>query len=133
MINLQIILEALLLTSALSVDAFVSGFAYGSNKIRIPFLSTVIINLICSAILAVSLFLGKVIGQFVPQIITLIICVIILIILGLIKIFDSLIKNYIKKKQGINKEIKFSLLNLKFILNIYAKPEDADTNRNKIL
>jgi len=133
MLNINIILEALLLTSALSLDSFASGFAYGANKIKIPFLSAVIINIVCSIILGISLFLGSAIGQFIPKTTTLVICVVLLVILGLLKIFDSLIKNLIKKKQGINKEIKFSLLSLKFILSIYAKPEDADTNQNKIL
>jgi len=133
MITLQIILEALLITLALSTDAFATGFAYGANKIKMPFLSILIINIICSAVLGASLFFGSLIGNYIPGYITLIICVVILIILGLIKIFDSYVKNLIKRKQGIDKKIKFSLLNLKFMLNIYATPENADVNRNKIL
>lgn len=39
-------LEALLLVTALSVDAFVASFAYGANKIRIPLSSVAVINLI---------------------------------------------------------------------------------------
>lgn len=129
----QIILEALLITTALSIDALVSGFAYGANKIKIPLVSLVIISIICSVVLGLSLFLGAFIGRYIPRAVTLIICVVVLIMLGLTKIFDGFIKNLIKRKQGINKEIKFSFFNIKFILTILAKPEDADTNSNKIL
>lgn len=133
MFSFQLVLEAILITTALSMDAFVSGFAYGANKIKIPFISVIIINIVCSVILGISLFLGTFIGQYIPKMVTVVVCAVILIILGLIKIFDSFIKNLIKRKQGIHKEIKFSLFNLKFILNVFAKPEDADVNSNKVL
>jgi putative Mn2+ efflux pump MntP len=50
-------LEALLLAFSCSLDAFVASIAYGTNKVKIPFLSVQIINLVCSFILAISLFL----------------------------------------------------------------------------
>lgn len=52
------ILEAFLLVAALSTDAFFASFAYGTGHIRIPFLSVAVIDGICTALLAVSLFLG---------------------------------------------------------------------------
>ncbi len=49
-------IESLLLVLAVSLDAFVASIAYGTNKIKIPFVSATIINIICSSVLGVSLF-----------------------------------------------------------------------------
>ena len=46
-ITLLVILEAALIASSLSIDAFSAGFAYGSGKTRIPMLSVQIINNDC--------------------------------------------------------------------------------------
>ena len=42
------VLEALLLVVALSMDAFVASFAYGAQRIKIPFSSAAIISVICT-------------------------------------------------------------------------------------
>ncbi len=130
---IEIIIEAFFLTIALSIDAFASGLAYGTNKIKLPKFSIIIISSICSFILAISLFFGTVIGQFVSTNITLIICVVIMFFLGIIKLFDGYIKSIIKKNNGLNKNIAFSIFNLKLTLNLYAKPEDADFDHSKVL
>lgn len=88
-------LETMLLAAALSVDSFIASFAYGTGKIKIPF---------------VSVF-----------------------IFGLIKLFDSSIKSFIRKHKGIRKQLRFSMFSLNFILNIYADPEDADTDSSRDL
>lgn len=126
-------LEAILLVTALSLDAFVASFAYGTNKIRIPFLSTVIISAICSTILAISLLIGSIITHYIDSSITIAISFVIMFLLGLIKLFDCVIKALIRKNKEFSKEYKFSLFNLKFILNIYADPEKADIDKSRIL
>lgn len=127
------ILEAVMLASALSLDAFVASFAYGSKKIKIPFKSAQVINLICSAITGLSLLVGSIFKQYIPDGFTVAISFIILFILGMVKLFDSITKSIIKKHNDLNKEIKFSLFNFKVILNLYANPEDADIDESKIL
>ena len=127
------LLEALAITAALSIDALVSGFAYGTNKIKIPFISGMIINLICSAVLAAALFAGSFIGAFIPQSVTLIICASLLIALGLIKIAGSAFGALARRRPDLDKEIIFSLFSLKFILRVGVKPEDADADKSKVL
>jgi len=61
------------------------------------------------------------------------ICFAILIILGIAKILDSFTKSFIRKHKNLNKKIKFSFFNIKFILNLYADPEKADIDLSKIL
>ncbi|MCI9074092.1 MAG: hypothetical protein HFH80_15150, partial [Lachnospiraceae bacterium] len=43
----QILLEAVAIAAALSVDAFVAGFAYGTRQIRLSWKSILLVNLIC--------------------------------------------------------------------------------------
>lgn len=126
-------LEAIFIVTALSTDAFVASFAYGSNKIRIPFSSVTVINVVCSSILAISLFLGSIISPFIPEYLTTWICFTILFVLGIIKLFDSLIKSFIRKHINWDKKLKFSFCNLRFILNIYADPEKADIDSSSVL
>lgn len=127
------IIETLLLVTALSVDSFVASFAYGANKIKIPFISVSIISIICSVILVISVFLGSIIKPLIPEHMTQNICFVILFILGIIKLFDSSIKTFIRKHNDLNKQLKFSLFNLSFILNIYADPQNADCDLSREL
>ena len=126
-------LEAIVLVVALSTDAFVASFAYGSNKIKIPFLSAQIINIVCSFILGFSLLIGNTIRQYIPVGWTPIICFGILFILGIIKLLDSTIKSFIKKHGNLKHKIKFSMFSVHFILQVYATPEEADRDYSKIL
>lgn len=132
-ITLMSILETALLVVALSVDSFIASFAYGTNKIKIPLISVLIINVICSLTLALSLFLASIISPLIPPMVTKVFCFVILFILGFIKLFDSSIKTLIRKHKGLKKQIKFSMLSLNFILDIYADPEDADADYSREL
>lgn len=133
MFSFAVLLEAAALASALSLDAFVASFAYGSKKIKIPFKSIQVINFGCGAITGLSLIIGSIIKQYIPEWLTLAISFTILLILGIMKLLDSITKSIIRKHNSINKEIKFSLFNFKFILNLYANPEDADIDGSKTL
>lgn len=135
---LNVLLQALLVASACSLDAFAASFAYGTKGIKIPFLSNIIINVTCSAILGMTLWVGAVINRFLPDWLTIVLAFAILFVLGAIKLFDSitmLIIQHHKRRYGekLSKEVKFSCLNFSFILNLYAEPEDADINENKII
>ncbi|MCL2415339.1 MAG: manganese efflux pump, partial [Defluviitaleaceae bacterium] len=57
----------------------------------------------------------------------------ILFTLGLIKIFDSVIKSYIRTRNVSSKKPGLSLFNLKFILNAYADPEKADIDKSRVI
>ena len=91
-------LEALALTSALSADSFVSAFAYGTDKVKIPLKSCVIISLICTAMLTAALALGDLAGSFVPLHFAVWISFSIFVVIGSIKILSPIIKG-IKKRR----------------------------------
>lgn len=125
--------EAVILASALSLDAFVASFAYGSKNITIPLKSGQIINFICSGITGLSFFAGGLLKHYIPQQLTVMISFIILFILGTVKLLDGTAKSMIRKYNHIHKELVFSLFDFKFILNLYANPEDADVDYSKTL
>ncbi len=126
-------LEALLLVVALSLDAFVASFAYGAQRIRIPYSSAAIISVICTAMLAVSLLAGSLLRPFLPQSLTKGLCFAILFLLGLVKLCDSTIKTLIRKHKRMHRQVSFSLFSLKFILDVYADPEKADRDGSREL
>ena len=127
------IIEAFLLTSALSMDALAAGFAYGGNGIKISFWKAMLINIICSVFLGLSLILGAAVRDFVPQGLAEGISFGILFIIGMSKLLDSFTKSLIRKYNGLKKEIRFSFFNFGFILNVYANPEQADADASKAL
>lgn len=125
--------QAWMLVLAIGIDAFACSFGYGSNKIKIPFKSVMIINIICTLLVAVGLYFGVFINHFLSEGAAAWIAFAILFGLGVTKVFDSLIKGVIRKYNGINKDFKFSLFNLGFIFKVYADPEKADIDQSKEL
>ncbi|MBU5591539.1 sporulation membrane protein YtaF [Clostridium sp. MSJ-4] len=123
--------EALLLAASCSLDAFVASIAYGTNKVKIPFISIQIINLVCSSILAISLFFGSIVKKFLPGNISTIISFIALMLLGGRYIIQSIIKSYVEKNKNSDKSIKFKLYDLRFVLNIYVSEGKEDSNSLK--
>lgn len=126
-------LEAFVLTFALSIDAFVASFAYGSNKIKIPALSVQIINIICNSVLGLSLLAGSFIRQYIPNQVTISVCFVIMFLLGILNLLDSVTKSVIKKYAGLKKELTFSMFNFKFILQLYADPKKADVDYSGVI
>ena len=122
-----------MIVTALSMDAFVASFAYGTNKVKIPFSSVTVINVVCSSILAVSLFFGSIVSEFVPENLTHIICFLILFVLGMYKLAESIISYIIDKKGNFDKILKFSLLGLNFKVNILPELSEDELEHRKIL
>ena len=125
------ILQAAVLASSLSIDAFTAGFAYGSKKIHIPMMSIQLISLICTAFIGLSMFFGHILLGYLPETLAAVLAFTILFIIGLIKLFDSIVKALIRKQ--FEKAFKFSAFNIQFILQLYANPEDADSDVSKHL
>lgn len=126
-------MEAILLVLALSLDAFVASMAYGINNIKIPFISIVIIDIVCAFFLAISIFLGALLKTFLPQNITIIISFFILMTIGIYYLFESLIKTYLVKKTEKNKKMKLKFFNIWFIVEIYIDETKADADDSKTL
>ena len=122
------IIEAAVLASSLSIDAFTAGFAYGSKKIRIPMSSVQIITLISCATLGVAMFFGQLLKPYLPGGLAVGIAFAVLFTIGLVKLMDGIVKNIIRKYTRIDKAFRFSVFDINFILRLYANPEDADAD-----
>ena len=126
-------METILLVLTLSLDSFVASVAYGSNKIKIPFLSIIIINIVCSFFLGFSIFFGSQVKNILPENTTLIISFIILILLGIYYLCEGIFKAYLEKKSDINSKVKLKLFDIWFIVDIYVDETKADFNHSKNL
>ena len=123
------ILDIFILIISLSIDAFVCSFAYGFDGIKIKFKQVSFISLICSIFLLSSMVIGLVFSFYMSNKISFSI----LFIIGITKVFISFISFLIKKNCNGEKELQFSLSNLKFNLKINAQVFNADKDYSNAL
>lgn len=127
------LLPAFLLVAALSIDAFAASFAYGIDRIRIPPLSLLSICGVCTGILGVSLLIGGLIQPFLPPALTRWLGFAVLLLLGIVKLFDSALKSFLRRHQSSRKDLHFCLAGVRFLLRIYVDSTAADQDRSRVL
>ncbi len=126
-------IESLLLVASICLDAFFASIAYGTNKIKIPFISSFIISSVGAIILGISLFFGGFIKKFIPGDYAIFLSFTILLIIGIYRLFESLFKTFIQKRKSSDKPLKFKLFDMNFVLQIYADETIADFDKSKVL
>lgn len=122
--------DAILLVVALSIDAFVASFAYGTSKIKIPFKSAMVINIVCSAILGIALLAGSFISQFIPSVFTSSICFCMLLMLGVAKLFDGTLKALIGPGGTLSRKYEFEVSDFRFFLKVCIDSTAADVDHS---
>lgn len=123
-----ILLHAAAIAFSVSLDAMAASFAYGCKKIKIPFISLLIITLTCAATIGIAFLFGSALMGSIPHWLAVGLSFTILFVIGLSKLFDSITKSIIRKYTKFHKEIKLSLINFKLVLHLYADPEAADVD-----
>ena len=93
-------LQGLLLVLAVCIDAFFAAFSYGSSKIKLTFVSALIVSLIGAAALIISIFFSDVIGEIIPETAGNIIGFVTLLPLGGVTLFKDIIKNEEKNEEN---------------------------------
>ena len=126
-------LESILLVLSLCVDACVASFAYGTNKIKIPLRSSIILTGISTLFLMISISTGSLIHSIIPEDIAHIICFLLLFILGFMRLFEGFLKNYLNKRALSPNNIEVTLFDFKLVLNVYANATLADLDHSKCL
>lgn len=126
-------LETILLVLSISIDSFLASIAYSTSKIKIPLSSALIIDIISCSMLAISLFLGIAIKDFLPPFVAHILSFSILFIIGVYRLFESLLKSYIKNHAHESNILTVKLFDFKFVLQVYADEVKADFDKSKIL
>lgn len=127
-----IILEALSLAFAISLDTLVVAIGYGTSKIKIPFLSAFIMALFNVFVLSLSIFLGALLGNHIDTKISKIISFSLLLTVGLFKFLSEMIKIWLNKRAEKG-YIKLKLFNFSLMLSVIADPNKADVNKDKML
>lgn len=115
-----------------SADIFLVAAAYRSSDIRIPPLSALIINLICTFVLGISLVLSEIAGQVIDIEICQIIGFIVLTAMGIITVFKSLMRGLV---QQLSKRGELSLRHggSGIVVKLYLDDTAADFDCSKIL
>lgn len=126
-------MEIILLVLAISLDSFLVSIHYGIKKIKIPLVSIIIINMICSLILGTSIFLGNEAQRFLPSHMTSIISFLILLLLGIYYLFEGLIKFYLESKSNHEGKLEIGFADIRFIINLYLDGTHADKDKSKVL
>lgn len=125
------LLHSIMFAISLSTDAFAASTAYGAGGIRIPWRSATVISVVCSAMLAGSLAIGSSLQGLLPSGSVRFICFILLCGIGVMRLFDSVLKEYIRRHQKL--DMQFATNHLHFMLIVYADNENADVDHSKEL
>lgn len=127
------IAKAIVMIVAVSVDAFAASFSYGTDGIKIPLRSKIVIHTVNIALMIISILLGSCLTDRLPiNAIKYISCAI-LAIMGTVKLCDGIIKAHFHTESLLKKDVAFSVLSIKFILSVYANPRTADADKSKLL
>ena len=125
--------EAILLVTALSIDAFVASAAYGTNKIKIPFWSITTISTGCTLLLGISLYFGSMVRAIMPGNFVGLMGIFILLGLGIYQLFQGIAKNLIENLLANCQKVKFRLFDFRFVLEIYIDETKADYDQSRRL
>lgn len=124
-------MDIVLLVLAVCIDSFIVSMAYGAQSIKIPLKSVMIIAGFGTFFLGVSLYLAKFLQQFFSLQICYYISFTILFIIGIISLFQTQMKYYLKKhKEG---KLMFSLKEISFVVDVYIDETKADADHSKVL
>ncbi|WP_250675967.1 sporulation membrane protein YtaF [Paraclostridium ghonii] len=126
-------IESLILVSSLCIDTFVASVAYGTDRIKIPFYSNIVINLVCSSFLGISLTLGGLLKDFLSPSTASILSFVLLLSLGFFRLFESFFKTYVQSFSNAGAPLTFKAFDFKFVLEIYANETKADYDKSKTL
>ncbi len=124
--------EEIFLAVTVSIDIFLASAAFCNNGIKVPLLSTFIINLICSSILGISIKFSEVISHSVTSGLFHKLSTAVLIVIGILTILKSIariIAVHISGKGELYLKLGNSPLALKLCLDDTA----ADKDNSKVL
>ncbi len=117
------ILVLLVFVSAVSLDGFGAGFAYGLRKIRLPFHSMLIISLTSGLAISISLFLGHTLTAGISPFFAEILGGNILILIGFWVMLQSVRQAHIQVLQ-----LRIPVLGI--VVKILIEPAEADLDNS---
>ena len=124
--------EDMLLVLAMSTDAFFAALSYGAGKIKIPFISAVIMCIVSTAVLTCSVCLSGVLGSFIPEKVCHTVGGLLLGLIGIISFCQNGLKAALRKRQGKGR-LSFCWFNIDFVISVYLDETRADSDMSKVL
>ena len=124
--------DELFLAVIVSFDLFLASAAYCNSGIKIPVSSSAVINIICSAVLGISLYLSGIIGNYIPTSVCSICESTVIISLGVLTISRSIART-IMKRIAERGEVSLKLGKSPLALKLYLDDTAADIDNSKIL
>ena len=122
--------NCIILSLSSSIDSFGIGITYGLRRVKLSFISNIILFLISVTVTSLSIFIGKTLNCIIPEIITSLLGSFLLILMGSLIIFQVVTKkdppkNKFKSKQ--NKKIyQFFISFLGITIQIIKYPISSD-------
>ncbi len=121
--------------TALSLDAFSAGFAYGLRKIRIPLQSYAVLLCTSMLIVSISVFCGGAAANLLPGVWSEKLGGVILLCIGLLWLLRlrKKDKDSIREEERVSKVVEFRLASLAVIIKIFEEPVNADIDASGVI
>jgi len=126
------LLKEFFIAFIVSIDIFLAAAACCNNGIKIPMLSAAVIDLICAAVLGISIAFSRLICSFVPLNIFKICGTAVLIILGSFTIAKSLVRSLIRRTSDKG-ELSLKMGSISLILKLYLDDTAADADHSNLI
>ena len=124
--------KELLLAVTVSIDTYIAAAAYCNSGIKIPPLSAAVINLICAAVLGISLGISGLLGHFLSAGICRTAGMLVIIAIGLLTILKSFARTLAKRVEQKG-ELSVKLGKTPLAVKLYLDDTAADIDHSKIL
>ncbi len=125
--------DEILLVLALVIDAFIACFAYGTEGIRIPWPSALLIGGVGTGILMLSMTISAQFQHFLPPSLCSALSFAIIFGLGFLSVFQNAVKSALAKRTDAAKKLKFRWAGISFAVTVYLDETRADADHSKVL
>lgn len=124
-------LHSFLLVIAISVDSFLAALAYGTKKIKIPFISALLISSIGVLFLFISLISATFIQAFLSAKTCTFLSFVLFFIMGISSLFQGSVKAFFRTRK--KRKLKFEYSGISFVIDVYLDETKADKDDSKLL
>lgn len=124
--------KELLLAVTVSIDTYIAAAAYCNSGIRIPPLSSAVINLICASVLGISLSFSEALSSRLSPDIFRICGRCVIIAIGLLTILKSFARSLARRVEERG-ELSVKLGKTPLAVKLYLDDTAADTDHSKVL
>lgn len=125
-------LKEIFLAVVVSFDTYLAAAAYCNSGIRIPLSSAVVIDLICAAVLGLSIEFSGFLGGLIPIHLCRILGAAVIITIGAVTIAKSLVRSLVRRISDRG-ELSLKMRGSSLILKLYLDDTAADVDESKVL